>query len=68
MKSTLEFNLPDEQEELNMALNGHKYSIVLDDLDSWLRNISKYQGIAVVSIEEVRDKIIEFKQDRGLYE
>lgn len=32
MKATLEFNLPEEQEEHELALNGHKYKIAVEEI------------------------------------
>jgi hypothetical protein len=42
VKATLEYNLPDDQIEFDMATNGHKMHSVLWDLDQWLRSKTKY--------------------------
>lgn len=42
MKSTLEFNLPEDTEEFKLAQNGWQYKIVIDELDNWLRGKIKY--------------------------
>lgn len=44
MKGVLEFNLPEEQKEFNLAQNGGYYKAVLDDLDNLLRNVIKYDA------------------------
>jgi hypothetical protein len=41
-KITVEYNLPEEQDEFETANNASKYYSVLWDLDQYLRNITKY--------------------------
>ena len=46
MKATLEFNLPEENEEFELAKNAVKYSIVLDEVDERLfRQPLKYDNV-----------------------
>lgn len=42
MKATLVYNLPDEQPEFEMAINGAKMQLVLWEMDQWLRSKYKY--------------------------
>lgn len=56
-KAILEFNLPEDENEFIFAKNGIKYSIVLDDLDNWLRGKTKYEDIDTITIDEVRSKM-----------
>jgi len=42
MKAILEFNLPEEQPEFEMATNGSKMHFVLWEMDQWLRVQYKY--------------------------
>ena len=42
MKVILEFNLPEETDEHELALNGWKYCRILRDLDNELRNRLKW--------------------------
>lgn len=42
MKATLSFSLPEEAEEHQIALNGHKYLAVLQDIDRALRDLIKH--------------------------
>lgn len=42
MKATLEFNLPEERKDFEMACNGYKYRFVLHELDQEIRSILKY--------------------------
>lgn len=41
-KVILEFDSVEEQDDINMALNGYKYSVILHQLDNDLRSITKY--------------------------
>ena len=41
-KVIIEFDSIEEQDEINMALNGYKYSVILHTLDNDLRSITKY--------------------------
>ena len=62
----LQFPLPEERESFYYAQHGMDYSIVIDELDMWLRNMYKYQDLETVSIEEVRAKLYDLKQERNL--
>lgn len=66
MKVVLEFNLPEDREEYDYALDGILYSIVIDDLDNWLRAKHKYEDQETITIEEVRSKLNELKNERNL--
>jgi len=59
MKSTITFNLPEEQEELENALNGTKYKIILRDLDEMLRSRIKYDE----ELDESQEKIYQELRD-----
>lgn len=63
MKSTLEFTLPEEREELDLALNAGKMACVISDLDNWLRSLQKYQDKDTVSVEEVREELHRLMRD-----
>lgn len=41
-KAILEFNLPEENEEFELAKNGARLSYAIDDFDNWLRSELKY--------------------------
>jgi len=45
MKGKLEFNLPEEQEEFEIACNASKYNLVLFQFDQELRSKIKYQNL-----------------------
>ena len=59
MKAILEFDLPTEQAEFNLATNGHHYQSVLYEIYMHLRNELKYNDSlpdnCVEALEKVRD-------------
>ena len=57
MKATLEFNLPDDQEDFNHATNGFNYYMALVEMDQWLRGEYKYNGNQ--DMWEAREKLRE---------
>jgi len=61
-KAILEFNLPEESQEFEMANKGACAHIVLEELDQWLRAKWKYEGQESVSIEEVRKHLRELME------
>lgn len=71
MKGVLEFNLPEETQEFELAQNGIHYSIVLDDLDLYLRNKIKYGGDSITEeqmavYEEIRKELWTLRSDREI--
>ena len=83
MKATLEFNLPEEQNEHLYALKGTDALLVIEDLLNEIRSLlhhdcgslSKWRdadGVLVkpdyTTVEIVRDVLIELRQDRQLPE
>ena len=70
-KLKLEFDTTTEQEEYYNAINGDKYRYLLQDLDNWLRDITKYNSFNNTPeeqnfAEKVRDKLFELLQDDNL--
>ena len=61
MKGILEFDIndPHEKESFEIAQNGYKYKLAIDDYDQWLRGLAKYSDQTEVSIEEARAKLRE---------
>lgn len=69
MEATLKFNLPEEQTDFDNAVNGSKWSLVVWELDQYLRKKIKYGEIsqeAYDAFEECRDKLHEIKGEYGL--
>ena len=62
MKATLEFNLPDEEEEFRNAINGTRYRTVLSHLDECMRTILKYDDppdVVFTVVEKLRNELHE---------
>lgn len=59
MKTVLEFNMPEDREELELAQNGYKYKLILEDFLNDLRQMYKHQNKTTVKIDYVREKIVQ---------
>ena len=71
MKAILEFNLPDDQSDFELAINGYKWQLVAWELDQWLRSQTKYAPEEMSqevydAFELCRDKLNEIKDEHGL--
>ena len=70
MKATLEFNLPEEQVEFNLAVNGNKWSFVAWKIDQELRSKIKYSESITKEqrdiYQEVRNLINEYMNEQGV--
>lgn len=66
MKAILEFSLPEEEGEHQLALDGGKWQSACFDFDQWLRGIIKHTDRETISVQEVRDKLWDELKDRGL--
>jgi hypothetical protein len=67
MKAKLEFELPEDQYEFEVASNAHKYKRCLEDFDNYLRSRLKYETIQTEEIfnclQEVRNKLHEIIEE-----
>jgi len=72
MKATLEFNLPEDHIEFEMATNGSKMHSVLWEMDQWLRAQYKYMPDTEYSkdkydtFEKCRDQLREIMFENGV--
>jgi len=61
MKAILEFNLPDDQHDFDMAIEGYKWSLVAWDIDQYLRTRMKYEDTIsddeYKAVEAAREKL-----------
>lgn len=66
-KVTLSYNLPEEQEEFELASKGARYSYIIDEFDNWLRAELKYNDKLTDQehdiYQTVRDKLWSFRHD-----
>lgn len=59
MTATLTFNLPDEQEEFQDAVNGNAFKAVIWQIDQYMRSEVKHGNYS----EEVTDIITEIREE-----
>jgi len=59
-KVIIEFDSVEEQDDINMALNGYKYSVILHQLDNDLRSITKH---GVYKNRDATDQELDLAQD-----
>jgi hypothetical protein len=67
--ATLNFQLPEEQEEFYLAAKGADWRMVLEDIDGYLRGRLKHEELtpdAAKALDEARQKLHEFLSERGL--
>lgn len=71
MKATLEFNLPEDQQDFELATKGLKFWSVLWELDQSLRSKTKYAPDSLSqdkydAYQEIRDELRELMIDNNL--
>lgn len=69
MKAVLEFNLPEDQSDFNMATQGSEYYCVIDDVLNDLRCTLKYQSNSddyQKGISYAREQILKGLEERSL--
>ena len=69
MKATIEFNLPEEEEQFNAANKGMDWALLTWDMDNILRDKLKYGKLLPntrAELEEIRDTLNEMLVDKGL--
>lgn len=67
----LQFHLPEEREDLEIAQNGIKYQIALQEIDRKLRDYVKYQceefsEPQMEMIEKIREDFFEILKDNEI--
>jgi hypothetical protein len=69
-KVTIEFDPFEDREEMESALNGAKWKMLVWDLDQHLRSELKYNdeitGEVYDALQKVRDHLHELKNESGL--
>ena len=71
MKAILEFNLPEEQQDFELAANGYKWQLVVSNLDNWMRNEMKYHSDEMSrdtynAFYQIREELHIMRTDIGL--
>lgn len=69
MEAILKFILPEEQDQFMITSKAMNLANVIRELDNYLRNKNKYEGITELKIEELRTEIKRFcKENNVLHE
>lgn len=58
-KATLEFNLPEEENEFTLACNAFRFYLVLEEISSDIRSLFKYNDESEISNETLKKKLKE---------
>ena len=69
MKAILEFNLPEDEEQFNVASKGTDWALVVWDIDQLLRKKLKYEEHVRDTrntLEELRKTLNDMLADKGL--
>jgi len=71
MEAILKFNLPEDQEDFNIALDGSKWALSMWELNNWLRSQIKHppEGMSddtYKAFEDARDKLYEILNENQL--
>ena len=69
MKAILEFNLPDDQHEFDLAIQGSKMYVALWDISQELRTLWKYEELSDEEfkiVERIRDKFYEILDENQI--
>lgn len=64
MKAILKFNLPEENQEFELATKAPKMYSTLWEFDQWLRSEIKYSGRE--ELDEIRDKLRELMSNNNI--
>lgn len=66
MDATLKFNLPEDSEDLKLALDGWKYRAVIHELDYFLGNKSKHEDVTEIKVDEIRKLMFDKLEELNL--
>ena len=72
MKAILEFNLPEDKEEFDVASKGMDWALLVLHIDQYIRNRLKYQtekldtSSAKEELEFLRNQLHEMMEENGL--
>jgi|TARA_B110000977_G_C10672825_1_gene336362 uncharacterized protein YllA (UPF0747 family) len=70
MKANLEYNLPEDQEQFNVASKGMEWALLAWDLDQKMRSLLKYDPekykTGEQALEHIKDELRDLMEERGL--
>ena len=66
MKANLEYNLPEDQEQFNVASKSMDWALLVWDIDQFMRNKIKYEQDNDGVLQLVRDRLTFQMEEKGL--
>jgi len=66
MKAILEFNLPEDKEEFDVASRGMDWALLVLDIDQFIRNKIKYEQDRDGVLQLVRNELNFQMEEKGL--
>ena len=70
MKATLEFNLPDDKEEFDVAAKAMDWALLAWDIDQKIRSLLKYEPekykTGEQALEHIKDELRDLMEEKGL--
>ena len=66
MKAILEFNLPEDQEQFNVAVKAMDWALLAWDIDQFIRNKIKFEQDRDGVLQLVRNELNFKMEERGL--
>lgn len=66
MKAILEFNLPEEREEFELAQRAGKAEAIITDIWQLLRQKTKYEDQSTIDIEDLKEFISRICSEEGV--
>ena len=68
MKATLEFNLPADEEQFNVAVKSMDWALLAWDLDQSIRSLLKYhpEEYDTKTLEHIKEEILNIMEENGL--
>ena len=70
MKAKLEFNLPEDEEQFNIATKAMDWALIVWDMDQQCRDWIKYDNHEFKTVEEalqgVRDMVYQIMEEKGV--
>ncbi len=68
MKATLEFNLPADEEQFNVAVKSMDWALLAWDLDQSIQSLLKYhpEEYDTKTLEHIKEEILNIMEENGL--
>ena len=65
MKAILEFNLPDDQEDFERAVNAWKLEVAINEYSQKLRSMYKHEDIGTIDTYDARKMLFDIFAENG---